>query len=195
MQKVFKFNPTNQPIRVELVKNEPYFMAKDVCDCLGIGNITDVMNRLDNDEKLTSIVSKSGQNRQMWFVNESGLYNLIFQSRKPQARAFRKWVTSEVLPQIRKTGEYKPKPKPVPIDDACTLEMLALIRSALFGIRQQDLALECGVTRQTISRVLYGEVRSVKVLSKLYKKALENKKKLQFNPYCNVDKVIYELTK
>ena len=105
--KVFTFNPSNQPIQVVVINGEPYFVAKDVCDCLDIGNITDVMSRLEDDEKLTSIVSKSGQNRKVWIVNESGLYNLIFQSRKPEAKIFRKWVTGEVLPTLRKTGNYK----------------------------------------------------------------------------------------
>ena len=104
--KEFTFNPTNQPIRVEIRDNAPWFVAKDVCDALQIINITDTMNRLDDDEKLTSVVSNSGQGRQMWLVSESGLYNLIFQSRKPEAKAFRKWVTSEVLPSIRRTGRY-----------------------------------------------------------------------------------------
>lgn len=108
--KVFTFNPSNQPVRVETIGGEPWFVAKDVCDALSIINITDTMNRLDDDEKLTSVVSNSGQGRQMWLVNESGLYNLIFQSRKPEAKAFRKWVTSEVLPSIRKTGCYEMAP-------------------------------------------------------------------------------------
>lgn len=105
--KEFTFNPTKQPIRTEIKDGEPWFVAKDVCDALQIINITDTMNRLDDDEKLTSVVSNSGQGRQMWLVNESGLYNLIFQSRKAEAKAFRKWVTNEVLPTIRKTGRYE----------------------------------------------------------------------------------------
>lgn len=105
--KEFTFNPNNQPIRVEIRDNEPWFVAKDVCDALSLTNITETLSRLDDDEKLTSVVLNSGQGRQMWLVNESGLYNLIFQSRKPEAKAFRKWVTSEVLPTLRKTGRYE----------------------------------------------------------------------------------------
>ena len=105
--KVFAFNPTNQPIRVEVINNEPWFMARDVLDVLGIDDTSNAVNRLDNDEKLTRTLYVSGQNRQVWLVNESGLYNLIFQSRKPEAKAFRKWVTSDVLPSIRRTGNYK----------------------------------------------------------------------------------------
>lgn len=102
---VYSFNA--YPLTVFGTKDNPLFQAKAIIDYLGIGNVTDVMNRLDDDEKLSSIVSKSGQRREMKFVNESGLYHLIFQSRKPEARKFRKWVTSELLPTLRKTGRYE----------------------------------------------------------------------------------------
>lgn len=105
--KVFTFNPSNQPIRVETIGGEPWFVAKDVCDALSLSDVSMTMSRLDDDEKLTQTLLVSGQGRQMWLVNESGLYNLIFQSRKAEAKAFRKWVTSEVLPSIRKTGRYE----------------------------------------------------------------------------------------
>ena len=103
----FTFNPSNQPVRVETIGGEPWFVAKDVCDALTITNNRDAVAQLDDDEKLMSVIPTSGQGRQMWLVNESGLYNLIFQSRKAEAKAFRKWVTAEVLPTIRKTGRYE----------------------------------------------------------------------------------------
>lgn len=108
----FKFNSTDQAIRVEMVNKQPYFIAKDVCDALSLTDVSRTVERLDDDEKLTRVVLVSGQNRKMWLINESGLYNVIFQSRKPEAKAFRKWVTNEVLPSIRKTGGYSVKPKP-----------------------------------------------------------------------------------
>ncbi|MDR0864970.1 MAG: Bro-N domain-containing protein [Candidatus Symbiothrix sp.] len=106
LKKVFTFIPSNHPIRIEVINNEPWFVAKDVCDALSISNNRDAVDRLDSDEKLMSAVPTLGVNRGLWLVNESGLYNLIFQSRKPEARAFRKWVTSEILPAIRKYGVY-----------------------------------------------------------------------------------------
>jgi prophage antirepressor-like protein len=107
IQKVFNFNPSNQQIRVEMINSEPWFVAKDVCDCLELINSRKATSALDDDERgVSPIVTPSGK-QEMTVVNESGLYNLIFQSRKPQARAFRKWVTSEVLPAIRKTGKYE----------------------------------------------------------------------------------------
>ncbi len=83
-----------------------WFVAKDVCEALELDNTSKAVSRLDNDEKLVSLLVISGQNREMLCINESGLYTLILRSNKPQAKTFRKWVTSEVLPTIRKTGGY-----------------------------------------------------------------------------------------
>ncbi len=103
----FTFNASNQQVRTVLIDNQPYFVAKDVCDVLQLSDVSMSVGRLDEDEKLTQVLFVSGQNREMWLVNESGLYNLIFRSNKPEAKAFRKWVTSEVLPCIRQTGKYE----------------------------------------------------------------------------------------
>lgn len=104
--KEYTFNPTNQPVRVEIKDNNPWFVAKDVCMALNIVNHNDAISRLDDDEKGVATTDTLGGKQSISVVNESGLYNLIFQSRKPEAKAFRKWVTSEVLPSIRKTGRY-----------------------------------------------------------------------------------------
>lgn len=104
--KVFTFNASNQSVRVQMKDGEPWFVAKDVCDALEIENNRNATARLDDDEKGVSIVRTSSGDQQMTIVNESGLYNLIFQSRKPEARKFRKWVTMEILPTLRKTGRY-----------------------------------------------------------------------------------------
>lgn len=81
-------------------------MATDVCQVLGISNNRDAVSRLDDDEKATSALPTQFGVKDMWLVSESGLYSLIFQSRKAEAKKFRKWVTSEVLPSIRKKGYY-----------------------------------------------------------------------------------------
>ena len=107
LPRVFTFNPNNQEVRVEIIENAAWFVAKDICDALSISNNRDAVDRLDEDEKLMSAVPTLGVNRGLWLVNESGLYSLIFQSRKPEAKSFRKWVTSEVLPAIRKNGRYE----------------------------------------------------------------------------------------
>lgn len=107
LPKAFTFNASNQRVRTVMIDGEPYFVAKDVCDILQLSDVSMTTSHLDDDEKLTQVLFVSGQGRRMWLVNESGLYHLIFQSRKPEAKAFRKWVTSEVLPSLRKTGRYE----------------------------------------------------------------------------------------
>lgn len=102
----FQFNATSQEIRSLLVENEPYFIAKDVCDILELSHTTKALKVLDDDEKLNVPIVHSGQKRKMLIINESGLYKLIFKSIKPEAKAFQKWVTKEVLPSIRKKGYY-----------------------------------------------------------------------------------------
>ena len=92
-------------IRTVTVNNEPMFCLSDVCKALEIKNTTDVAKRLDTDEVTRfNLGGKSGETN---FVNESGLYAVILRSDKPNARKFRKWVTSDVLPAIRKTGSYQ----------------------------------------------------------------------------------------
>ncbi len=92
-------------------QGNPWFVAADVCKVLEIGNVSQAMTRLDGDETsdiTTNDTSSNGvtQNRKVTIINESGLYSLILTSRKPEAKSFKKWVTSEVLPSIRKTGGY-----------------------------------------------------------------------------------------
>ncbi|MGM9774477.1 MAG: Bro-N domain-containing protein [Candidatus Egerieousia sp.] len=106
LPQAFTFNATDQQIRTAVISGEPFFVAKDVCSILDISNNRDAIIDLDDDEKLMSVIPTPGQKRQVWLVNESGLYHLIFQSRKPEAKMFRKWVTAEVLPALRKTGTY-----------------------------------------------------------------------------------------
>ena len=106
---VFKFEGIHS-VRTVLKDGEPWFVAKDVCDILEIANARDAISTLDEDERgsvgITDGTSPAGGNPNVNIINESGLYALVFKSRKPQAHAFRKWVTSEVLPEIRKTGGY-----------------------------------------------------------------------------------------
>lgn len=105
----FDFNGTL--ISATTINGEPWFIAKNVCLALEISDVSQACSRLDDDEKLMRTLYVSGQNRESLLINESGLYSLILTSRKPEAKAFKKWVTSEVLPSIRKTGSYQVKPK------------------------------------------------------------------------------------
>lgn len=89
------------------MNGEPWFVLKDVCKVLEISNHKMTAQRLDADEvSLTDLIDSIGRKQQTTVINESGLYNVILRSDKPEAKPFRKWVTSEVLPTIRKHGAY-----------------------------------------------------------------------------------------
>ncbi|CAJ1000994.1 BRO family protein [Brevibacillus aydinogluensis] len=123
LQNVFSFQ--DKQVRVVLRDGEPWFVARDVCEVLDHSDTSTAIRRLDDDEKLTQTMFVSGQNREVWLVNEPGLYSLILTSRKPEAKAFKRWITHEVIPAIRKTGAYAvDQSKVVPLS-----ERQALIQS------------------------------------------------------------------
>lgn len=97
-------------VRATRIGEDPWWVAADVCKVLGIGNPSQAITRLDDDEKGVITNETLGGRQSLTVVNESGLYALVITSRKPAAKAFRKWITSEVVPQIRKTGKYVSKP-------------------------------------------------------------------------------------
>lgn len=103
MNELQTFTYQDSPIRTVQLDGEPWFVLKDVCGVLGMSNPTAVAERLDDDERAKSDLGRQGAG---WVINESGLYNVILRSDKPEARPFRKWVTGEVLPSIRKHGAY-----------------------------------------------------------------------------------------
>ena len=101
------FNFNNSEIRLIVRAGEPWFITADVARVLGYRDASNAGRVLDDDEKGTHIVSTPGGDQKLTVINESGLYALVLRSRKPEARKFAKWVTSEVLPAIRKTGKYE----------------------------------------------------------------------------------------
>jgi prophage antirepressor-like protein len=105
---VFEYED-NDEFRVIDRNGEPWFILTDVAKRLGIGNPSDAASRLDDDEKGVATIDTLGGKQAVRIINESGLYSLILTSRKPEAKRFKKWVTSEVLPTIRKTGGYHGK--------------------------------------------------------------------------------------
>lgn len=106
MNELQLFNFEGKEVKTIQYNNEIYFVGKDICDSLEISNVSDAIKRLDEDEKLVSTLPISGQNREVLLINESGLYSLVLTSRKPEAKRFKKWITNEVIPSIRKTGGY-----------------------------------------------------------------------------------------
>ena len=93
-------------IRTITIDSEPWFVAADVCRALEIGNPSMAVERLDDDEKGISTIDTLGGKQRMTIINEPGLYSLVLSSRKPEAKAFKRWVTHDILPTIRKTGGY-----------------------------------------------------------------------------------------
>lgn len=104
---VFTNEEINANVRVVIKDGEPWFVAKDVCKSLELKDVSMSIARLDDDEKGTSSICTPGGQQNMSVVNEPGLYNLILGSRKPEAKQFKRWITHEVLPSIRKTGRYE----------------------------------------------------------------------------------------
>lgn len=110
-------------VRTINIDGEPWFVGKDVAKILGYKDTSDAMRRhVDDEDKLTRCFTDSGQKRELYIINESGLYSVILSSKLPSAKRFKRWVTSEVLPAIRKTGiydmdEYSPEMKAILMHD------------------------------------------------------------------------------
>lgn len=100
------FNFKQNEVRTILKDGEPWFVAKDVCDILDISKHRDAVSRLDDDERGSVLVDTLGGRQAVSAVNEYGLYSLILKSRKPEAKEFKRWITHEVIPSIRKHGAY-----------------------------------------------------------------------------------------
>jgi prophage antirepressor-like protein len=132
------------PIRVAIRDGEPWFAAADVCPVLDLGNVSQSLSRLDPDEKVVISNDTPGGVQGLLHINESGLYTLVLGSRKPEAKAFKKWITSEVIPAIRKTGSYGvPQSDPMAV-----LNDPAAMRGLLLGYTEKVLTLEGRVTEQ-----------------------------------------------
>jgi prophage antirepressor-like protein len=100
------FDYGDRAVRTALIDGAPWFIAKDICDILGIARVSDALRDFPQNEKGVVSTRTPGGDQEMLTVNEPGLYRLIFQSRKPEAEKFKTWVFAEVLPQIRRAGAY-----------------------------------------------------------------------------------------
>lgn len=129
MNEIQVFNNTQfGEVRSINMNGEPWFVAADVCRVLEIGNSSQALARLDEDEKNTLILNEGNRgNPNVSIVNEPGLYTLVLGSRKPEAKAFKRWITHEVIPAIRKTGNYTMKK---PDDDVKQIRAAAMKMNA-----------------------------------------------------------------
>ncbi|WP_226895225.1 Bro-N domain-containing protein [Oceanobacillus oncorhynchi] len=142
MNQLTKMFEGNQ-LRIIEQNNEPWFVAKDVCDILEINNNRQALARLDEDEKAGVTLNDGSQNRKYQAVNEFGLYNLVLSSRKPEAKQFKRWVTHEVIPSIRKTGSYQSE-----IDTSQLSPELQMFNGLYQSLAKQEVA-----TKQLETRV------------------------------------------
>lgn len=107
MNELQNFNFEGNEVRTVLINDEPYFVGKDIADVLGYSNTSKaIRDHVDEEDKLTERIVLSGQNREVITINESGMYSLVLSSKLPNAKKFKRWVTNEVLPSIRKHGAY-----------------------------------------------------------------------------------------
>ncbi len=186
---VFYNKESNVNIRMEEINNQPWFIAKDVCTALELSDVSMTVKRLEEDEKLIQTVLVSGQGREMWFINESGIYNLIFQSRKPEARAFRKWVTNEVLPSIRRTGSYNSKPSqperkrlPLPKYRPFYAEWKERVKPYISRDELENVANAMAVSLSHVRKVYAGTAVSSQVVREITDEAKYNRKRNVFYP-------------
>lgn len=186
---LFYNEDANVSIRTKVINGESWFVGKDVCVALGFANHKDALSRLDSDERDgVGITDPMGRSQEVTVINESGLYHLIFQSRKPGARAFRKWVTNVVLPSIRRTGFYSstgirqegqpervklPLPKHRPFFE----NWKGCVQPHLSYVEAYEVAKKLGVSYSHVRKVFMGTSVSERVARALTEKALENKRR------------------
>jgi len=174
-------HPRFGEVRTEKHNGEFIFCANDICEALNLNQGTNrSLQNLDDDEKLTRKVYASGQNREMLFVTESGLYALIIRSNKPEARKFRKWITSEVLPSLRKYGIYSTDIRVMDkaflkSERAAIKNMLTAVDDSLSWTDKRLVAKQCLTTEYTVSKVLKGDAQDAAMMSLLYARATGNK--------------------
>ena len=183
--KVFTFNENNQTIRVDAEGDNLWFVAKDVCQALGIGWRGDTLAYIPEDWKGLRKFRTPGGEQQLTVISEAGMYKLAFRCHSSErVDKFTNWVAGEVLPSLRKTGRYElgqPAQKRVvrrTRGEGVNVELtnlLWLIGESLMQGDQAAVALELGVSRVAVNRVLNGLNRSSRILMALYQKARQNR--------------------
>lgn len=130
-------------IRVVIINNEPWFAAVDVCHALDIKNVSDAVKKLDDDEKGIALTDTPGGQQQLLIVNEPGLYSLVLSSRKESAKRFKRWLTHDVIPTLRKTGTYSVQP----------------VQKSMSALEQWELALQVAKEHEARLNNLEGTVQ------------------------------------
>lgn len=179
------FNPTDTPIRMETINGTLWFVAKDVCNALNIkwsGNSVTLAQIPDEWKGVLKFKTPGGM-QELTTISESGMYKLAFRCQSSEtADRFTNWVAGEVLPSIRRTGSYTVQPAARrgrktrgELVNADILNLLWLIGESLNHGDQKEIALELGVSENSVSRTLNGYNRSNRILMALYKRARQNR--------------------
>lgn len=153
MSDLIPFQFEQQTLRVVMIDDEPWFVATDLCAVLEIVNVSQAVGRLDADEAALYSTEGTDQRRNMNIVSESGMYALVLGSRKPEARRFKKWVTADLLPTLRRTGRYSLADRAQPlvsadIDPPRIMAAVALANAArkLYGLATaRRVWVQCGL--------------------------------------------------
>lgn len=147
--KVFE-NPDFGQVRTVTRDGEPWFVAADVCKALDVGNSRQALTRLDEDEKGVISTDTLGGRQEMSIINEPGLYSLVLGSRKPEAKAFKRWITHEVIPSIRKHGGYL---TPEKVEDILSSpDTIIQLATQLKQEREKTLKLEASNSELTVQK-------------------------------------------
>lgn len=183
---IFSNNETGVSIRTTVERGEIWFIAQDICNILGLKNPRKAMQSLEMDEKHdVTICYTPGGNQRVKAVNESGIYHLIFISRKPEAKVFRRWVTGEVLPSIRRTGSYssgmnrpagEPSRLPLPRHRPFFENWKGYVSPYLSYTECYKVAKELGISYSHVRKVFMGTSVSERVARALTSRAMENKR-------------------
>lgn len=160
-------NPVFGNIRTMMIDGAPWFVGKEVADILGYANTQKaIRDHVDEEDRLTERIVLSGQNREAVLINESGLYGLILSSKMPAAKRFKHWVTSEVLPTIRKTGSYNVPAPMTPI------EQLQLQATAILQVNEKVDNLDKKIDRLELDLPILG-IEIDRITSAVHKKGVE----------------------
>lgn len=168
MNEVTVFNFNQSHVRTVVRDGEPWFVAKDVCDVLEINNVGQALVRIPDHHKGVSLTDTLGGKQRISVISESGLYRLVLRSDKPQAEPFIEWVTSEVLPAIRKTGKYKSPsvPQPSTSTELAEREFLVLKRMAeLFGLTHNRALISANIALRKRTGIDFQAELDVKLIA------------------------------
>ncbi|VVP89988.1 hypothetical protein PS918_03139 [Pseudomonas fluorescens] len=153
---VIPFNFGKQQVRTLLISDQPWFVAGDVSLALEYRDSFNMCRNLDDDEKGTQIVSTPGGEQEMLVINESGLYSAILRSRKAEAKRFKKWITAEVLPAIRKHGRYEDQGKMAALMDQLSLSQFNTIK----GVIRDKIKAAPAEKRQGLQLVMHNRLHT-----------------------------------